>query len=523
MSTAVIYARFSSDKQREESIDGQIRECKAFAASSDITIVGTYVDRAMSARTDHRPGFLKMIKDSAKGTFDYVIVYQLDRFSRSRYDSAVYKNRLKKNGVKVLSAKENIKDDPSGIILESVLEGYAEYYSAELAQKVRRGMTDNILEKKWNGTRVPFGYRKNKEGHLEIDDKKGAAVKTIFDMFIHGETIPNIIHWLNAHHFRTAAKRPFTRNSLTTILRNQIYTGTYVWNGIESKDFAPPILDEDTYNTAMHIINTRKRTPSGRACSGAYALTGRIYCGVCGFPMSGHSGTSKNGKTHYYYRCSTKNNNREKAKRDGVQCDQPNVRRDDLEALVLKTTVEILSDPKALHCIAEQAAKAQQRTDRQDDIDRLQLMINDLEKRLKNSIRAVEQGVESETLNKNIKDYEKELRRLKQQLSAEKMKTRGFAITPEAVEYFLQQMLTNAKKDKNGEYKLDMFQAFIRRVVVTGNQVEIHYNYHAIPEVLKNPVTRIMTGCSLQKGMVRLEGFEPSHPVPETGALSPEL
>ena len=153
---AVIYARFSSDKQREESIDGQIRECTKFAKDQDLEIIATYIDRALSARSDNRPDFLRMIADSAKGLFQYVIVYQLDRFSRSRYDSAVYKHKLKKNGVRVLSAKERIGDDPSSIILESMLEGYAEYYSAELSQKVKRGMTENVLEHKWTGGYVPL-------------------------------------------------------------------------------------------------------------------------------------------------------------------------------------------------------------------------------------------------------------------------------------------------------------------------------------------------------------------------------
>ena len=123
---------------------------------NDIKIVGTYIDRAMSARTADRPQFQTMIRDSSKQTFDYVIVYQLDRFARNRYDSATCKAKLKRNGVRVLSAKENIKDDPSGIILESVLEGMAEYYSAELAVKVKRGMTDNVLEGKCLAAASPW-------------------------------------------------------------------------------------------------------------------------------------------------------------------------------------------------------------------------------------------------------------------------------------------------------------------------------------------------------------------------------
>ena len=154
----VIYARYSSENQREESIDGQLRECTAFAQHNDIQIVGEYIDRAFSAKTDNRPSFQKMIKDSAKGEFDVIIVWKLDRFARNRYDSAHYKNILKKNGVKVVSATEAISSGAEGIILESVLEGMAEYYSAELAEKVSRGMKENALKCKYNGGSVPLGY-----------------------------------------------------------------------------------------------------------------------------------------------------------------------------------------------------------------------------------------------------------------------------------------------------------------------------------------------------------------------------
>ena len=131
---AVIYARYSSDSQREESIEGQLRECREYAERNNMTIVGTYIDRALSAKTADRPEFQRMIKDSAKELFEIALVWKLDRFSRDRYDSAHYKHILKKNGVKVVSAKE-----PEGIILEAMLEGYAEFYSAELSEKIHRG------------------------------------------------------------------------------------------------------------------------------------------------------------------------------------------------------------------------------------------------------------------------------------------------------------------------------------------------------------------------------------------------
>lgn len=121
---AVIYARYSSDNQREESIEGQLRDCMQYAEYNDIQVVGSYIDRALSAKTDNRPNFQKMIKDSAKRIFDVIIVWKLDRFARNRFDSAYYKNVLKKNGVRVVSAKESISEGAEGIILESVLEGF---------------------------------------------------------------------------------------------------------------------------------------------------------------------------------------------------------------------------------------------------------------------------------------------------------------------------------------------------------------------------------------------------------------
>ena len=124
MKTAAIYARYSSDKQNEQSIEGQLRVCQNYAKTNDILIVDTYIDRAMTGTNDNRPDFRRMIKDSAKRQWDYILVYRLDRFSRNKYETAIHKKTLKDNGVKVISAMENIPDTPEGIILESLLEGY---------------------------------------------------------------------------------------------------------------------------------------------------------------------------------------------------------------------------------------------------------------------------------------------------------------------------------------------------------------------------------------------------------------
>ena len=133
---AVIYARFSSEKQNEASIEGQLRECMGYANFNNIEVIGNYIDRAQSAKTDNRPNFQKMIKDSYKRMFDCIIVWKLDRFARNRYDSAYYKKKKKKNGVRVISAKESISQGADGILLESILEGF-EHTNGHNKTKIR--------------------------------------------------------------------------------------------------------------------------------------------------------------------------------------------------------------------------------------------------------------------------------------------------------------------------------------------------------------------------------------------------
>ncbi|MBE5038771.1 recombinase family protein [Subdoligranulum sp. DSM 109015] len=204
---AVIYARYSSDNQREESIEGQLRECKEYADQNGITVVRTYIDRALSAKTDSRPQFQQMIHDSATHTFEAVLVWKLDRFSRNRYDSAHYKRILKNNRVHVVSVTEPISNTPEGIMLESLLEGMAEYYSAELAEKVSRGHKENALKAKFNGGPVPLGYRIDSEHHYQIDPATAPVVQEAFRRYAAGESIRSIIESLNARGILTPSTK----------------------------------------------------------------------------------------------------------------------------------------------------------------------------------------------------------------------------------------------------------------------------------------------------------------------------
>ena len=218
---AVIYARYSSERQTEQSIEGQLRECQEFAAAEGITIIDSYIDRAISGKTDNRPAFQQMISDSASKKFSAIIVYKLDRFARNRYDSAMYKAKLKKNGVRVLSAKEHITDSPEGIIMEGLLEAMNEYYSAELSQKIRRGMRENVVKGKTTGGGVALGYKIGADKKLEIDQETAPIVRKIFDMYASGDSYTSIINALNSAGYKTSRGNSYNKSSIQRILQNR--------------------------------------------------------------------------------------------------------------------------------------------------------------------------------------------------------------------------------------------------------------------------------------------------------------
>ena len=303
--TAVIYARYSSDNQREESIEGQIRECTAYAEKNDITIVKHYIDRAISAKTDNRPQFQQMIKDSDKKLFDIVLVWKLDRFARNRYDSARYKTQLKKNGVKLMSATEIISEGPEGIILESVLEGYAEYYSADLAEKVVRGQTENILKGRCNGGRGTFGYTLDSERKFHIDPLASPFVLEAFRKYRDGLTMKEIRDWLNENGIKNPVGGAFTYNSVEHMLKNRRYIGELKFRDVVVPDAIPPIVPLELFDDVQEKIAKNKKAPARRKAEDDYLLTTKLHCGCCGALMFGESGTSRTGEVHRYYKCAT--------------------------------------------------------------------------------------------------------------------------------------------------------------------------------------------------------------------------
>lgn len=474
----VIYTRYSSDRQREESIEGQIRVCEDYAKRNGLEVLHIYADRAMTGRSDQRPEFLSMIRDAASMTFDTVLVYKLNRFARNRYDSAKYKHKLKKYGVKVVSAMENIADDPSGILLESVIEGMAEYYSVELAENVVRGMTENALEGKWPGGVLPLGYKLDEGHHLVIDEPNALTVRRIYQMFLDGRTPLSICRQLNAEGKRTNTGKPFNRTSLTRLVKNERYIGTFFWRDVRRKGVIPRIIDDKTFYAVQDICKTHHRYKGAIKRSENYLLTGKLYCGRCGAPLVGKSGTSSAGTIYYYYNC--------QHHIDGSGCPAKPVRTDKLEDLVVKVTTEILSKPEAVQAIARQAIAIQKERRESLEVQSLKAQVSDLTKKLDNCLKAIDEGLFSEVLSNHMREYEKRLTDLKAALSRALMMDRSGVLTEKQIGFFFYAI--SKRLEEEDKYKEILLSSLVQCVVVNDDSIEIRYNYKKELPTLENPI-----------------------------------
>ena len=318
------YGRYSTSLQREESLSAQLRAMKKYCEEKGWIIVKCYMDRACSGATDKRPQFQQMIADSDTHEFDIVLVHQLSRFARSRYDSNIYKNRLRKNGVRLCSVLERIDDSPESILLEGLLEAINEFYVANIARESMKGMKENAYKALHNGGCPGLGYNVDETKHLVINEEEAKIVAMIFGMYIAGYSCKSIADTLNEDGYCTKAGNPFTKCAVITILRNEKYTGVYIYNKREAKSYdhkrpyrdkpaeeiirieggIPAIISRDIWEAAQN----RRMNKSGRLVitKAMHLLSGKIRCGICGAAMQGTIRHRKGKEPFGNYVCRTK-------------------------------------------------------------------------------------------------------------------------------------------------------------------------------------------------------------------------
>ena len=450
MISAVIYARYSSSNQREESIAGQLRECHAFADRNGYKVIREYTDSALTGRTDRRPGFQKMIKDSKKKSFQVVIVWKLDRFARDRYDSAVYRKILRENGVKIVSAMEAISDSPEGIILEGMLEALAEYYSANLSENIKRGNYDSALDRKMIGTRT-LGYRRGSDGRYEIDPDEAQAVRRIFDEYVSGRNQQEIVDQLNRDGYRTSRGKKFTKNSLYTIIRNDRYIGMYRFKDIEDPEGIPPIVSKEQFEKAQRIMKTRE---NNHIATTGYALASKIYCGECGSAMTGETARSRNGNTYAYYSCV----GRKSHHRNG--CGMPRIRKEWIEEKMIHIVNDVILTDEVIEQFVETYREVYEKQEEDPELTMWKIQLKETEKKISNIISAIESGAYSSALQDRLRTLETDRDDLIIRID-EKSREEP-PVTPEMVREFFVGLRKSAKTESKAQQTL--VDVFLRRL-----------------------------------------------------------
>lgn len=467
---AVAYYRYSSHGQTEQSIEGQRAYARAYAAARGYTIIHEYADRAMTGRNDDREDFQQMLSDATKHQFKVIILWKLDRFGRNREEITFNKYHCKKHGVRVEYVSETIPQTPEGVILESVLEGMAEYYSLQLSQNIRRGQRISASKAQSTGGNRPLGYLTGPDKKFIIDPNTAPTVQQIFRMYAAGSTITEIIEHLNNQGLRTLRGKPFTKNSLRTILSNEKYIGVYTYKDeVRIEGGVPALIDKTTFDEVQRLLKVNRRAPAHKWSRATYLLTDKLFCGHCGSGMVGESGTGKLGTRYNYYLCT-------KHKRERT-CPKKAVRQEWIEKLVLNTTIGLLHNDPLLEHIAEQTWEFYLAQDeRQTRIDSYTAQLKTINRAIDNLIRAVESGMFTPALKTRMDELNGEKTALEASIATEKL-GQGEVLTKEVILFFLHQFRDRDPEDP--EYQKWLVSAFVNSVFVYDDEVTITYNYGA--------------------------------------------
>lgn len=463
---AVIYARYSCDNQREESIEGQLRECEAYCQKNDFTVVGTYIDRAESARTDQRPEFQHMIQDSSRGQFDLVIVWKMDRFARDRYDSANYKSRLKKKNIKVLSATENISGGPEGILMETLLEGMAEYFSAELAVKVNRGMKENALKCMHNGGLLPFGYTVDSGKHYQIDLVTAPVVQDIFARYDRGETMKEIVDFLHAAGIKGPRKNNLNINAIARILKNRKYIGEYSYRDVVVPDGIPALVEKALFERVQARMAKNRRAPAQRKAEEDYLLTTKLFCGECGAMMVGEYGTSSgNGRKYHYYRCANSKRNKT------CNAKHKSVSKIPIENAVVQSVMEKIMDDAFVNFIADSVMELQGSGN--PLLESLEKQLTDTERSIENLLDALQAGVGIDAVKQRLAALDEAKKSLQAQIAIEKISHP--LLTRDEVVYWIcrfRRLDMSVLEDRRR-----LVDSFVNSVTIYDGRIVITFNY----------------------------------------------
>lgn len=312
--TAVIYARYSSDNQTELSIEAQVRACTEYAAKKNITVVNLYKDEAMTGRNANRPGYQSMLADAFEGKFDIILCHKYDRIARDLEEQASLDKRLEKLGIRLIAVAQDYGEGKDAKLSKGIQWVLGEYYSANLSEEVKKGLKEIALKGLFTGGVPPFGYDIVDQKYV-INDIEAYWVREMFTACINGTGYTNIIEQMADLGITGKRGKPIKYTQIYEILRNEKYTGVYIYsldeekdrnlrrskpNAIRIEDCFPKIITREIFEKANKILSERKRGPAYK-----HRCSGIVYCGNCGAKMHFTRSTRK-GHEYRNFVCSAK-------------------------------------------------------------------------------------------------------------------------------------------------------------------------------------------------------------------------
>ena len=458
MTVAAIYARYSSDSQRDESIDIQVRLCTELIGREGWSVGEVYADYAMTGRNDERPAFQRMRADMEAGLFDVLVVYNQDRLARNMALASNFKRDLFSMGLRLVSYREGeIRDDPEGFLMGSMQDMFAEYYSRNLSVLIRGGIEQNARMCKANGQRR-YGYRINADGYYEIDDAEAAVVRRIFAMYLSGRGTTDIAEALNAEGIVTERGNAWRRQTISKMLKNDRYIGTYRYAGHVTEGGMPAIVEEGDFHMVQRMMASKEAAGNPAA---TYMLSGKLYCAECGAPMTGRSGTSKDGTRHDYYECTGR-------------CGRPYARMADTDRLVTGTLKKVLSDESSI--VHMTTALANYIEAMPDKLPELEACLEAKEKAKDGLLELVMGGIDPNTVKDKIEAVQGEIEALRADIAVTRAE-QAKRPTIEFVEEFVRAMVS-LDRDNPKESRA-MIDAYLDRAYLdgTGEHVAVAFSF----------------------------------------------
>lgn len=467
-----VYARYSDRGQNEASIEQQIQKCREFAERNGLQVVEIVSDKAISGKTDKRPGFQRMMRAAERQEFDVLIAWKSNRMGRNMQQALSNMDKLMKLDIRVMYTEEDYQDNAAGRFALRSMMNVNQFYSEGMAEDVRRGMMHNAERAMVANGSLPFGYKISKNKKYELDVPKNLIVKEIFLRVARGESFADIARDLNARGLKTKTGSDWSRSSFR-LLANERYTGVYIYDDIRIEGGIPQIVDKELFLDVQEKIGVQ-RTKKRHRANGDYALTGKIYCGDCGDLMVGYGGTSSTGKQHFYYNC------RQRIKK---QCNKDYVRREWIEKEVSTAIQNMIMSDDIIEKITDSVFDYVKHYKERSEITILEEQYAENKKMLNNITNAITQGILTETTKSKLLELEAEQKRIQNLLLLEN----AHMLNAKREDTILWFSLFRRGNVDDKEYQAKLIDNLIIATYVYEDHFKLEFNYNEKPNRVKIP------------------------------------